>query len=589
MGHVTRVTVLRLAVILAVIGATAGGASKRDIAARHYKAANQLYEDLKHVPPPELEMHQFELVAKRLLAVRVADATSGYSDDALLRLADVYRRMAHRFADPVHEERAAETYELLAKEYPHSKYRDQALESAARLRPEGGEPETPAPQGPASGSTPPVTAAESFEPAEWPRLALSPEVHDAGAAVAPPGWSESDESLGGGESSVSELRHGSYDDGTRIVVHVATARVLSYELQADPPALSLDIVGSAISGSLHDGQSFEIGDGLVAKVRLLQVRSPTTRVLVEARREITFDAFWLDSPGRLVVDVRATDQPRAARTLEGISPPMDPAVPQPRPATATAAGGLSLTRALGLKLGRILIDAGHGGHDTGSVGPKGLKEKDVVLDISQRLGKLVQDRLGMEVIHTRVSDVFVPLEDRPKIAKERGADLMVSIHCNSARSSAVRGIETYYLSLTEDDEARAVAARENASARGTVRDREQWISEITLLNDKVEESRDFATRLQKHLYEGLSKHSSRIRDRGVRKAPFVVLKGAGMPPAALVEVGFLTNGYDEALMAKASFRQEVAEHLLRGIADYAESLGVLTMSESGTDGTLNRD
>ena len=187
----------------------------------------------------------------------------------------------------------------------------------------------------------------------------------------------------------------------------------------------------------------------------------------------------------------------------------------------------------------------------------------MVLDISKRLGKLLEQRLGAEVIYTRESDVFVPLEDRPRIANERNADLMISIHCNSAPSSRVRGIETYYLSFTSDAWELSVASLENAAAKSTMHELQDLVAKIAL-DDKIDESREFATRVQSGLHRGIGKHSSSIKNRGIRKAPFIVLIGAEMP-AVLAEIGFISNKSDgKPLMRKSGFRQEVAEHLSTG-------------------------
>lgn len=575
-----------LTAALALTATVAEGASKRETAARNYRAANQLYEDLKLVPPLELGIEQYELVVGRLEAVRLADPTSGYCDDALLRLGDVYQRMADRFGDPAHSEDAEEAYQTLAREYPHSKLRGTALELAAKL---GGN--SPASRPPAM--VPEVAEAPTAEVAEtssWPRLALSPEVHAAGSAIAPPGARSAEPGASESRALVSELRHHTYEDGTRIVVHVSSQRPLAYESQGRGRQISIDILGSTISDASLDGKRFKIDsdDHLLGAVRLARNERVNTRIRLETRSDVTFDAFWLDAPGRLVIDVRSTDEPRADRTREGLSPPPDPAAVPPKHPTTTASGNISLTRAMGLKLERILIDAGHGAHDTGSVGPRGLKEKNVVLDIALRLGRIVEDRLGVEVVQTRIDDTFVELEERALIASRSGADLFISIHCNSARSSSVRGVETYYRSLQPTDEwAMVVASFENASSRGLIRNLSAELSKMARA-DLVEESKDFATKLQRRLHAGLSKHSSNIRNRGVRRAPFVVLKDAKVP-AALVEVGFLTNRYDEALMRKPTFRQEIAEFLLQGISDYADSLGMVSGIRRSTSAAVNQD
>lgn len=240
-----------------------------------------------------------------------------------------------------------------------------------------------------------------------------------------------------------------------------------------------------------------------------------------------------------------------------------------------------MIRALGLKVGRIVIDAGHGGHDVGSTGPTGLREKDLVLDVSRRLGELVEQRLGWEVVFTRTDDTFVPLEERTQIANHKRADLFLSIHANSSSLHSATGIETYYLNFTTSKAALDVAARENATSDKTVYDLQDLLQKIAL-KDKVDESREFAARIQSALYTMSVKMPARTRDRGVRKAPFVVLIGASMP-SVLAEVGFISNPHDEALMKKPEYRQKIAEALYKGIAGYASTLSHFQVAQSRSE------
>ena len=239
-------------------------------------------------------------------------------------------------------------------------------------------------------------------------------------------------------------------------------------------------------------------------------------------------------------------------------------------AKPTAAGDRSLIRALGLKIGRIVIDPGHGGHDTGTIGPSGLMEKDLVLDVARRLGTLLSNRLGADVVYTRDDDTFIPLESRTAIANEEQADLFVSIHANSSDDPDARGVETYYLNFTSSADALEVAARENAAFDKSVHELQDLIKKIAL-KDKIDESREFASDVQKALYTGLSAKSPAFRDRGVKKAPFVVLIGANMP-SILAEISFVSNPTDERKLEGGAYRQKIAESLYRGISRYANGL-----------------
>jgi len=241
-----------------------------------------------------------------------------------------------------------------------------------------------------------------------------------------------------------------------------------------------------------------------------------------------------------------------------------------REAQPTAHGDRSLIRALGLKIGRIVIDPGHGGHDTGTIGRHGLEEKDLVLEVGRRLGNLLQARMGAEVIYTRRDDTFIPLETRTAIANEQQADLFVSIHANSSRDPDARGVETYYLNFTSSAEALEVAARENAVSDNAIHELQDLVKKIAL-KEKIEESREFAVDVQRSLHSGLAAKSPGIRDRGVKQAPFIVLIGANMP-SILAEISFVSNPGDERRLRTAEYRQRIAESLYHGIAKYVSGL-----------------
>ncbi len=237
-----------------------------------------------------------------------------------------------------------------------------------------------------------------------------------------------------------------------------------------------------------------------------------------------------------------------------------------------------MIRALGLKIHRVVLDAGHGGHDTGSIGPEGLREKDLVLDVTRRLGAIIEERLGSEVVYTRADDTFIPLDRRTHIANEAHADLFLSIHANSSQLRTATGVETYYLNFTTSKTALEVAARENAGAEKSIFELQDLLKQIAL-KDKVEESREFATRVQSSLYAASTRTNGKSRDRGIRKAPFVVLIGASMP-SVLAEIGFVSNTKDEAIMKRPDYRQRIAEALYKGIATYAATLSHFQVAQS---------
>jgi N-acetylmuramoyl-L-alanine amidase len=284
-------------------------------------------------------------------------------------------------------------------------------------------------------------------------------------------------------------------------------------------------------------------------------------------------------PPKPVSIAAKTERPELPPTTPRTTPPATDSG-APTAARRGAVAERSLTRVLGLKLGRVVIDPGHGGHDIGTAGPTGLYEKDLVLDVAQRLGTLIEQRLNSEVVYTRSDDKFIPLQERTAIANEHKADLFLSIHANSSPVHSASGIETYYLNFTTSKSALEVAARENAASDHSIYDLKDLVQQITL-KDKLEESREFAAKVQSSMMSLASRTNG--KDRGVRKAPFVVLIGASMP-SVLVEIGFLSNPRDEAMMKKPEYRQKLAEALYKGLAQYASGLSHFQVASRKQDG-----
>ena len=241
----------------------------------------------------------------------------------------------------------------------------------------------------------------------------------------------------------------------------------------------------------------------------------------------------------------------------------------PAPPSVNLEGRFSLSRQLGLGISRIVIDPGHGGHDPGAQG-RGLSEADLVLDIALRLEQLLTREPGVEVVLTRRTDVFVPLEERTAIANRQNADLFLSIHANASRNSKARGVETYFLNFASTPDAEAVAARENSASGRTMHSLPDIVKAITL-NNKLDESRDFATIVQREMVGHLSSANKDLRDLGVKQAPFVVLIGAGMP-SVLAEISFITHSQEGKLLKNKAYRQRIAEALYQGVERYQRSL-----------------
>jgi len=399
---------------------------------------------------------------------------------------------------------------------------------------------------------------------------------------------------------VSAVRFWSLSEATRVVIAVSGEFEYHSERAHDPERVFFDILRSRPRIDGRRTYSADVRDKLVKRVRVAETLPGVTRVVLDLGNSADYTATQLSNPDRLVIELRMAGQvaPPAPVTLlppPSVTPPWSPppapspaAAPLPAPPVLPATSGRvakfasdgasSLTRALGLKIRRVVLDPGHGGYDQGTVGPKGLMEKDLVLDVALRLGKLIESRMGSEVIFTRSDDTFVPLEGRTALANDRKADLFLSIHANSSSYPRIGGVESYFLNFTDSKDSLAVAARENAASDKSVFELRDLIQQITL-QDKAEESKEFASSVQASLFAIAARYNPGIKNRGVKKAPFVVLIGASMP-SVLAEIGFLSNPKEEALLKKPEHRQRLAEALYRGVNRYAQSLSHFQLAQS---------
>ncbi|HKF24940.1 MAG TPA: N-acetylmuramoyl-L-alanine amidase, partial [Candidatus Acidoferrum sp.] len=430
-------------------------------------------------------------------------------------------------------------------------------------------------------------------------------------------------------------------DSTRVTIDLEGSVQYVSGRVANPDRIYFDLHAARLAQPLLH-RKIEAESPLIAAIRTSQSRSGVVRIVLEVNGVVDYSASLLSNPSRLVIDLYAGEVSAPARETaraDTAKPPdlagdsataaakaaaKSAAAEKPQPAAAnpnaakgdsseeaaartipepkrtlvpgsrkpdlvqpaaapqpTRGGQSTLTRALGLKIGRIVIDAGHGGHDTGTIGPTGLMEKDLCLDVALRLGKIVQQRLpAADVVFTRSDDTFIPLEERTHIANESRADMFISIHANSSPDSAARGIETYYLNLKGSPEAMEVAARENATSEQGIHELEDLVKQIAR-TEKIDESREFAEDVQESLSKRVQKTVRPIKNRGVRKAPFVVLIGADMP-SILTEISFLSNPADEKLLKQPEHRQRVAEGIFQGITGYLQSLNSMTVNQSAS-------
>ena len=395
-------------------------------------------------------------------------------------------------------------------------------------------------------------------------------------------------------AAVENVRYWEGQNSLRVVVDLGGDVTFTQGDAKDPDRVFIDVSPARLNSMLI-GRQWPVKSGLLQQIRVGQYDASTVRVVLDVGTIGHVTSFTLRDPDRLIIDVLGKEvatQPAATPALTPVvvaTAPVDAPKPTPvvaapaaktgaaakksetdtkviTPAKATNSGARSLVRSLGLKLTRVVIDAGHGGHDTGTIGQGGYTEKELVLDVAKRLKELLETELGAEVVMTRSEDNFVPLESRTAIANQQEADLFISIHANSSRVRSVRGVETYFLNFTSSREALETASRENAASERAIHELQDLVKKI-VLNVKVDESRELA----QHMEKALAARKGSGMDRGVKQAPFVVLIGANMP-SILAEIGFISNPQDEKLVKTPENRQAIAESLFEGVRSYAESL-----------------
>jgi N-acetylmuramoyl-L-alanine amidase len=349
----------------------------------------------------------------------------------------------------------------------------------------------------------------------------------------------------------------------RVTLELEGEAAFHDEEAAGPTRLFIDLQNTRPAEALKDvSQAFP--DDVVRQIRVAPQVGTRTRIVLDLSARAPYTVYALYSPYRVVIDFAR----EATKTTKTVSLGAKTTKAAAKPA-AKGRGGLSLSRQLGLGVARIVIDPGHGGYDPGAMN-EGVSEADVVLDVAMRLERLLVNQPGVEVVLTRRSNVFVPLEERTAMANRAGADLFLSIHANASEDDRARGIETYFLNFAPNPAAEAIAARENAASARTMRQLPDIVKAITL-NNKIDESRDFASLVQSAMMERLKRGNKTVKDLGVKQAPFMVLIGATMP-SILAEISFLTNAQEAALLRGTAYRQQIAEALFSGVMRYQRSL-----------------
>ena len=373
---------------------------------------------------------------------------------------------------------------------------------------------------------------------------------------------------------LSEMKHWSNPDYTRISLELD--RDVTWETHelgkgtpGKPGRVYIDLKRTRLGKSVKD---VTIGDGLLKGARVGQYKAEVVRVVLDTENIKDYKIFPLSDPARLIIDVRGERQMEISR-LEPIVSTMPERIVVPKledqPPVVEKKNKPSKKTVLS-KIRRIVVDPGHGGHDPGAVGPNGIQEKDVVLAIGLRLKELFKEELGVDVVMTRSTDVFIPLEERTAIANKVGADLFLSVHANAAPNRSAAGIETYYLNLAKTDKVAQLAAKENGTSLEKVSVLQAILFDL-MANYKLNDSAHLADEVQKSLHKKIRTRHADVKNLGVKQGPFYVLVGASMP-SILVETAFLSNATEESRLKDPAYQEMTANGILEGVRSYISSL-----------------
>ncbi|MFO7708375.1 MAG: N-acetylmuramoyl-L-alanine amidase [Desulfobacterales bacterium] len=514
-----------------------------------YQSAEACFKQLRRGKPTEANRREWMLCIGRSRNVYLEDPAGEWVAASLYMEGMLYYDLHKGLRFNSDLKAAQENFEKIVKEHPDSSYAAKAAKELQGM---------PRPWAPATVARKPAPQAplESGPPAAAPSKPARP-----GSKPAP------DEE---GLSVVQDMRHWSNPDYTRVVVYADretdfTHRLLRADPSIDkPPRLYVDVANSTIGEGVQ--KSIPINDDLLSDARAARYTLDSVRVVLDIKSFETYKVFSLKDPFRIVIDVwggnGASPSPAgpSGAAGEGLA---DKTRKMPR-------GALAKQLALGVR--RVVIDAGHGGKDFGAPGfTPGVHEKDIVLQISKRLARKLREDVGIEVLMTRNDDRYLTLEERTAFANTHRADLFVSVHTNASRDPRAYGTETYFLNLATDDESIRVAAMENATSTKNISDLHSILNDL-LKNAKINESSRLAAFVQSGMITHLAANGyPRIKDKGVKQAPFYVLLGARMP-SILVETAFISNREECRLLTTAAFQEQVADSIVRGIRSYIQDI-----------------
>ena len=588
--------------------------SAQTSAASLYEQAQSAEQTARAETPPKLET--LRKVAKTYESLVLRYPTSGYADNALWQGAGLYVAAFQQSSEVADRQQAERLLKWLKQEYPSSPFLkkiDGVLQSMGPANAAAAPASSTAPA--ADANTPPsppvpTAAAVSTGPAavlkgitesalphgERITIEFSKEVTYSGDRVDNPDRVFFDFANSTAPASLIDhapTPNGSFIKAVRLGRHTTSVTRVVLELSGNPRysafpmynpfRIVIDVEGA--DAVPPTPMTLSTSAPAVSPAPTPVATAPVKESAKESSKESPKEPPKPSSrtpavtPTPTPIPTTNVEPPPApkstAATTSGAttSPASMQPVSAPAPPSSNRSGDYSLSRQLGLGVSRIVIDAGHGGHDPGAQA-NGIDESELTLDVAQRLEKLLEAQPGFDVVLTRNTDEYIALEERTAIANREGADLFLSIHANASKQPTVTGVETYFLNFATNPTAEAVAARENASSgqtMGTLPD----ILKAIALNNKLAESRELATIVQTSLVRRLSMQNKTVHDLGVKQAPFVVLIGAQMP-SVLAEISFLTNHSDAVLLKQSAYRQKIAQALCDGIVKYQASLKKVT-------------
>ncbi|MBN2430426.1 MAG: N-acetylmuramoyl-L-alanine amidase [Acidobacteria bacterium] len=592
-------------VLLLVLVTTTAQARDRQAARRTFDEAVRDEESLKAASPDQQTFSRYRNIIQAYRKVLDLDPTYGACDDSLYRAAALCREAGQRFQSEEYLKRAVHYLTWLRREYPYSPLRDDALLMLGDIQ--------------AVDLADRSAARKAYEEflSRYKKSDRVDEVvrklNDLDKSPPPSPTPVPPAVIGdlaaGLSARLTDIRFWSTSDYTRVVMDLDREVEFIQKEIHHPYRIYFDFQHTILSNEVKN-RDFSIGDTFLHRIRVGQNRTDIARVVLDFKTKGSFSVFPLYNPFRVVIDIKDADKGKTlrerkeklARIFSGRSesgtPPAKEPTPPPRrnppdrtetatlppagekddsrplrPSGPTATGEHTLPRILGMKVGKIVIDPGHGGKDSGSIGHRGLKEKDLVLSIARQLKQEIEERLNVEVILTRNDDVYLPLEQRTAIANMAGADLFISLHANADQNNRVAGIETFYLGLTRDKRSQLLASIENAASQQSLAKLESSIKKITMY-EKMNESRDFASKVHGEFFKTLHKLHPSTKDRGVKKAPFVVLIGTDIP-SILLEIGYISHQREAQIISSPENQKKLAVALCRGIEKYLVNLGTI--------------